>query len=168
MTLSDLIAVMSEGKVVQYGSQTDIYNHPTNTYVATFIGKPRMSLVPGRLERSGEDVDFVAPDMRIALGTAAQIGLRDGDWTDVVAGLRAEHVTIAHDGSSSPTSFKAQVELLEPTGSDTFVELAAGGTTVTARVPPDLPLTLGDRVLAEAKAGAVHLFDAVSTERIVR
>src|SRR3954452_10331633 len=43
MGLSDLIAVMSEGKVVQYGPHQEIYNHPANIYVATFIGKPRMS-----------------------------------------------------------------------------------------------------------------------------
>ena len=47
MGLSDLIAVMSEGKVVQYGPQHEIYNRPVDIYVATFIGKPRMSLVPG-------------------------------------------------------------------------------------------------------------------------
>jgi multiple sugar transport system ATP-binding protein len=168
MTLSDLIAVMSEGKVVQYGAQQDIYSRPANTYVATFIGKPRMSLVPGRLERHADGVEFIAPDMRLNLGTAAQIGLRDGDWPDVLAGFRAEHVTLAGAGSGSALSFKAQVELLEPTGSDTFVELAAGGTVVVARIAPELPVAMGDQVVAEVKPGTVHLFDAVSTERIAR
>jgi multiple sugar transport system ATP-binding protein len=168
MTLSDLIAVMSEGKVVQYGSQLDIYNAPANTYVATFIGKPRMSLVSGTLERHADTVDFVAPGMRLALGSAAQIGLREGDFPNVIAGMRAEHVSIATDGSASPLGFKAQVELIEPTGSDTFVELACADTTVVARVAPDLPVAIGDRVLVEVKPGSVHLFDAASGERIAR
>lgn len=168
MTLSDLIAVMSEGKVVQYGSQFDIYNAPVNTYVATFIGKPRMSLVPGTLERHADSVDFVAPDLRLTLGSAAAIGLRDGDYPNVLAGLRAEHVSIAAEGSSSPLGFKAQVELIEPTGSDTFVELNCADTTVVARVAPDLPVTIGDRVQVEVKPGSVHLFDAASGERIAR
>jgi multiple sugar transport system ATP-binding protein len=168
MTLSDLIAVMREGRVVQYGSQLDIYRAPANTYVATFIGKPRMSLISGALERHGTGVEFVAPGMRLPLGAATEIGLEDGEWTAVAAGLRAEHVSIARGAPESPITFPATVELVEPTGSDTFVELGCAGTTVTARVPPDLPVSIGDRVVAEVKPGSVHLFDAVSTRRIAR
>src|SRR3954452_7161883 len=47
MTLSDLIAVMRDGKLVQFGTQHEIYRRPANTYVATFVGKPKMSLVEG-------------------------------------------------------------------------------------------------------------------------
>jgi hypothetical protein len=43
-----------------------------------------------------------------------------------------------------------------------------GGFNITARVSPDLPVGLGDRVIAEIRPGSVHLFDAVSTERIAR
>jgi multiple sugar transport system ATP-binding protein len=168
MTLSDLIAVMREGKVVQYGSQLDIYRSPADTYVATFIGKPQMGLVSGTLERHAGGVDFVAPEMRLTLGNAEQIGLQAGDWTDVQAGFRAEHVSIATGTPESPMTFKATVELIEPTGSDTFVELACGGSTLSARVPPDLGVSIGDRVIAEVKPGSVHLFDTASTKRIVR
>ena len=47
MTMSDVIAVMREGRLVQYGTQNEIYRTPANTYVATFVGKPRMSLMEG-------------------------------------------------------------------------------------------------------------------------
>jgi len=52
MTLSDLIAVMRDGKIVQFGSQAEIYGKPRNEYVATFVGKPKMSLIEGSLELS--------------------------------------------------------------------------------------------------------------------
>lgn len=45
MTLSDLIAVMRDGKLVQYGTQHEVYGRPRDMYVATFLGKPRMSLI---------------------------------------------------------------------------------------------------------------------------
>ncbi len=80
MTLSDFVAVMNEGKLVQYGTQNEVYFRPKNTYVATFLGKPRMSLIEGALERHESGVDFVAPDLHVTLGTAAEIGLRDGTW----------------------------------------------------------------------------------------
>jgi multiple sugar transport system ATP-binding protein len=166
MTLSDFVAVMREGRLVQYGTQNDVYFRPTNTYVATFLGKPRMSLIEGALERHEDAVEFVAPDLHLSLGTAAQLGLRNGKWDQVLAGVRAEDVSVVPSANGSRLSFKAQVQLLEPMGSDTFVELVTGRNTIMARVAPDLPLSVGDNVLAQLRAGRVHLFDAQSTERI--
>src|SRR5688572_24382514 len=80
MTLSDLIAVMRDGKVVQLGTTREIYRKPRDLYVATFVGKPKMSLVDGALERTNGSVSFVSPDLRVDLGSAAALGLVDGDW----------------------------------------------------------------------------------------
>src|SRR6188508_2334254 len=49
MSLSDFIAVMRDGKIVQFGSQAEIYGRPKHLYVATFVGKPRMGLLDGSL-----------------------------------------------------------------------------------------------------------------------
>lgn len=166
MTLSDLVAVMHEGKLVQYGSQNEVYFRPRNTYVATFLGKPRMSLLEGTLEQHADGVEFVSADLRLSLGTTSELGLREGRWERVLAGVRAEDVSIVSGASGSDLTFKAQVQLLEPVGSDTFVELSVGESAVVARVPPDLPLSVGDHVLAQVRRGRVHLFDADSTERI--
>ena len=127
MTLSDLIAVMRDGKLVQFGSQAEIYGKPRNEYVATFVGKPKMSLVEGTLEHRADEVDFVGPGIRIGLGKTAGIGLIDGTWTNVALGVRAEDVRIvSQEASMNPGSFEATVQLLEPIGSDTFVELRSG------------------------------------------
>ncbi len=166
MTLSDLVAVMHDGKLVQYGTQNEVYFRPRNTYVATFLGKPRMSLLEGALEPHADGVEFVSKDLRLHLGMAAELGLGEGPWERVLAGVRAEDVSIVQSATDSGLSFKAQVQLLEPVGSDTFVELGVGDAAVFARVPPDLPLAVGDNVLAQVRRGRLHLFDAVSTERI--
>jgi ABC-type sugar transport system ATPase subunit len=167
MTLSDVIAVMRDGKLVQFGSQQEVYSRPRNVYVATFVGKPRMSLVDGALERSADGVAFVAPGLRLDLGTAAAIGLKEGEFASMAAGFRSEdvHVTTAA-APRGPLAFEATVQLLEPIGSDTFVELAVGDATIIARVAPDLPLQLGQKVTAEATQGRVHLFDRATGERI--
>jgi multiple sugar transport system ATP-binding protein len=166
MTLSDLIAVMRDGKLVQFGPQAEIYGKPRNTYVATFVGKPKMSLIDGTLEHRADEVDFVGPGIRIGLGNPGALGLRNGA-TSVALGIRAEDVRIVNVGSpNNPGSFDATVQLLEPIGSDTFVELAAGPATVVARIHPDLPVELGELVRAEMSPGRVHLFDRESGERI--
>ena len=135
MTLSDLIAVMRDGQVVQYASPREIYRKPQDLYVATFVGKPSMSLVAGALEHREGSLDLVARDLRIRLGPAAEILARDGTWHDVTAGFRAEDVRLV--GETRPDQlFRGVVQLVEPIGSDTFVEVEVGESTIVARVPP--------------------------------
>ena len=169
MTLSDLIAVMRDGKVVQLGTTREIYRNPRDLYVATFVGKPKMSLVDGALERSNGELTFVSPDLRIALGSPTALGLQDGEWPNVALGIRAEDITVRLNGSSdSPVgTFGASVQLLEPIGSDTFVELASGDATVVARVAPDFRLAIGQAVQATLAPGRVHLFDREGGQRII-
>jgi multiple sugar transport system ATP-binding protein len=167
MTLSDLIAVMRDGKIVQFGPQAEIYGKPRNEYVATFVGKPKMSLVEGMLEHRADDVDFVGPGIRIGLGRKGALGLRDGSWSSVSLGVRAEDVKIVDQGTAlAPGSFQASVQLLEPIGSDTFVELAVGPATIIARINPDLPLEIGQLVQAEMAPSRIHLFERTNGDRI--
>ena len=169
MTLSDLVAIMRDGKVVQLGTTREVYRNPVDLYVATFVGKPKMSLVDGALERSNGEVTFVSPNLRIALGSAVAIGLRDGDWSNVALGVRAEDVVVQSNGSDHGPigGFGATVELLEPIGSDTFVELASGDATVVARVAPDRRFELGQNVRATLTPGRIHLFDREDGRRII-
>jgi ABC-type sugar transport system ATPase subunit len=167
MTLSDFIAVMRDGKLIQFGTQDEIYRRPRDTYVATFVGKPRMSLAEGALEVSDGRADFVSEDLRIGLGSAGALGLNGSIPERVALGVRAEDMRVQPDGTAgAPDRFQATVQLLEPIGSDTFVELQAGTATLVARVAPDLPLRIGQPVGASLAPGRVHLFDAGSGERI--
>jgi multiple sugar transport system ATP-binding protein len=168
MTLSDLICVMREGKIVQSGSPTDIYTKPSNLYVAGFVGKPRMSLLVGSLEQAADAVTFVTPGLRIDLGRGADMGLEDGPWPDVTLGVRAEDVIVEPAGSvAGMASFQTTVGLMEPIGSDTFVELDVGAGMIVARVEPDLPITMGQSVAARLRPSGIHLFHTETGRRIV-
>ncbi len=168
MTLSDLICVMRDGRPIQYGTQAEIYGKPRNLYVAGFVGKPSMSMLTGTLEHGADSVAFVNPTLRIDLGPAAGLGLVDGTWPSVTLGIRSEDVLVHTDGTAGGQgTFEATVGLTEPIGSDTFVELDAGGATVVARVDADLPLQLGQRVVAELRPKGIHVFDSEAGDRIV-
>jgi multiple sugar transport system ATP-binding protein len=170
MSLSDLIAVMRDGKIVQFGPTREIYRRPRDLYVATFVGKPKMSLVDGRLERGEGFTRFVTSEgLAVNLGNAAAIGLRDGEFERVALGVRAEDVKVHLNGSTPDPArtFQATIQLLEPIGSDTFVELAAGDSTIVARVAPDAGVQLGQTVTAELLPGRIHLFERERGERII-
>lgn len=166
MTLSDVIAVMRDGRIVQVGPQSEVYGRPQHLYVATFVGKPRMGLIDGTLEADGTDVTLAAQETRITLGSAASLGLDEGQSTrEVTLGVRAEDLAIDLAGSSAPRTFEATVQLLEPIGSDTYVELAVAGTSLVSRAAPDIPVTLGQVVLCRL-SGRIHLFDRATGVRI--
>jgi multiple sugar transport system ATP-binding protein len=168
MTLSDLICVMRDGKIVQSGSPREISNKPRDLYVAEFVGKPRMSLLSGSLDRGADGVAFVNPDVRIELGPAAQLGLADGNWPSVALGVRAEDVALHLSGTGQGrATFPSTVGLMEPIGSDTFVELDVGAATIVARVDPDMEIVPGQPVSATFRPGGIHLFARDSGERIV-
>jgi multiple sugar transport system ATP-binding protein len=168
MTLSDVIAVMRDGRVVQAGPQAEIYGRPAHLYVATFVGKPRMGLLQGTLVADGAEVAFAGEGVRIGLGTPESQGLDGRTAGEVTLGVRAEDLRIRLDtDAAGPRVFDATVQLLEPIGSDTYVEVSVGSTSLVSRVAPDLPVTLGQPVKVEA-AGRIHLFDRASGDRLNR
>ncbi|MEM5780781.1 MAG: sn-glycerol-3-phosphate ABC transporter ATP-binding protein UgpC, partial [Lawsonibacter sp.] len=54
MTLGDRIVIMKDGFIMQIGTPREVFDHPANLFVATFIGSPQMNVFPGRLVREGE------------------------------------------------------------------------------------------------------------------
>jgi multiple sugar transport system ATP-binding protein len=165
LSLSDIIAVMRDGKVVQVGTQHEIYRTPINTYVATFVGKPRMSLLDGRLTSNDDAICFEAPGINVELGSSTALGLKNGDWGAVHLGVRAEDVKVSSTADDI-RHLEATVQLLEPVGSDIFVELGVGATTVIARVDPDMALGIGQKVFVGLGAGHIHLFSGEQGDRI--
>jgi len=166
MMLSDYIAVMRDGEIIQYGPAAEIYRRPQHYYVATFIGKPRMGIIEGHVQTTNDTILFTAGDLRlqwpIAPGApATQLN------TPVLLGIRAEDVQlmpVGHDRSTD--QFTGEIALLEPLGSDTYVEINRQGLALTARVEPDRPLSVGEHVALQLPKDKLHFFDTVTQLRL--
>jgi putrescine transport system ATP-binding protein len=91
LALADRIAVMRAGKIEQIGSPVDIYRRPASRFVAGFVGATNM--IEGRIERTGDDVSFVAPFGRI---TRTECALPDG--ARATLSLRPEEIGVAREG----------------------------------------------------------------------
>src|SRR5207247_46660 len=140
-TLATKIAVLKNGELQQVGTPNEIYNRPTNLFVADFMGSPSMNLMPATvvnkdghkglsLSRRNGGGDFV-------LGippTIAATTLENG--RSLVLGLRPEAIT-DRDGADRHARgveiVDCAVELVEPAGSDTFVVTHLAGKEVVAR-----------------------------------
>ncbi len=113
MTLGDRIAVFNKGIVEQIGPPLELYNRPANEFVATFIGAPRINLIP-----LAPATGAAAPHQ--AMWNALAIGAPASAYR---IGLRPEHLHLAADGKGIP----ATVELAEHLGDASIIHLRVDG-----------------------------------------
>jgi multiple sugar transport system ATP-binding protein len=149
--LSDRIAVMRGGRVLQHGAPREIYRQPADVFTATFVGSPGMTL--WRVTRDGDGCRTA--DRRLALPPPAGAG------DEVLAGIRPEDVDLAAE--SGPDRFEASVETAELLGARTLLTLRCGGSVVRALVPSD---AWSGRVWVRFPADRVHWFDPTSERRL--
>ena len=157
--MSTRIAVMHAGNLQQFGTPAEIYNRPVNTFVASFIGTPSMTLVDAELA-AGEgklmlrfgDVVFDIPSDLVA---SSPQGVRK-----ITLGIRPENLLL---GSGDAV---AAIRLVEPTGHESIVTLDIGGQSVIARAPGDTALGMGERVNFDLRRDRLHFFDRESGRRL--
>ena len=151
MTLADRVVVMEKGVVQQVGTPTDIYDHPANTFVASFIGSPAMNLMEGEIV----DGTFRADGVAIP-GFAGHSG-------KVVCGFRAEDASVAADGQGE---VEAPVYTMELLGDSTMVTVKAGGALVAVKADKEFRAPIGAPFAANVPAAICHLFSAEDGARI--
>ena len=170
MTLGDRIVIMKDGFIQQIGTPQDVFNCPANTFVAGFIGTPKMNFFPAELCLSGGEYSVNVAGIRLSLPDDKQRKLhRKGQGpSNILLGVRPEHVSLAVPGD--PLAIKAKVDLSEMMGSEVYLHVAVGDIDVVIRVPnTEANRTLfvsgsGSEVYFSAPGDLVHLFD-METEK---
>jgi multiple sugar transport system ATP-binding protein len=155
MTLSDRIAVLKEGELQQVGTPDEIYRLPANRFVATFVGNPGMSFIPGRVEAGR----LRLPEWERALPREPAVELPGRG--EVAVGIRPEHVELPSRGGP-----RAEIDTVEPLGSDVLVVLSWAGTRIVARTGTGFGAGPGDVVRFDLHAGTALLFDPSTGERL--
>jgi sn-glycerol 3-phosphate transport system ATP-binding protein len=178
MTLGDRLAVISGGELQQVGTPQDVYEHPTNVFVAHFIGSPPMNLLRatagGGRVRAGE-LSIDRPD------------IPQGPCT---LGIRPNSFSLAQDEDGRP-SVEFQVEVVEPLGGEVLVHGRIAGQLASPDIVPagaekeilsDAPASLapitvsldgrlrlraGERLRLAVQPGETYLFDEESGRALV-
>ncbi|SDO68186.1 multiple sugar transport system ATP-binding protein [Rhodoferax sp. OV413] len=168
MTMATRIAVMKDGKVQQFGTPSDIYDQPANTFVATFMGSPSMNLLPATAQPSGgalqlqiDGTDIVVP-LPAKSGTAAPVQAGQS----LLFGLRPEWFLRSDSLPDSHFGLRAAVDVLEPTGPDLYAALRIGPHEVMARLSADAPVAVGAAVDFGVDLGKALVFDRDSGVRV--
>jgi multiple sugar transport system ATP-binding protein len=156
MSMADQVAVLHDGTVQQVGPPTEIYDHPSNRWVATFVGWPRMNMLPctanGQLSGSG----WRLPNPGFVV---------DGD-RPMVLGVRAEDLSL--EARDEAATLAGTVYAVEPLGDRTLVDVEIADQRIVLKAPPSASLRIGESVRASVDLDRVHLFDADEEAAIPR
>ena len=163
MTLGDRIVIMKDGEVQQIGTPQDVFNNPINTFVAGFIGMPRMNMFGGKLlKRNGEYcVQIQDSIIQISKDKQKNLAAHNIGERDVVVGARPEHIILDNvDGAM----IDGVVEVSEMMGSSVHLHLNSLGRDCIIIVPTlDLKdnsaLETGANVKFTIVPNAIHVFD---------
>ncbi len=185
LTLGDRIAVMRAGVLQQVGEPMELYNHPTNLFVAGFIGSPSMNFLPAHIE--GGVIKLPFGDVRVPDALRGRLSEGQGQQPgSLIAGMRPddfEDASLVGD-TSSGTTFRTKIDVLESMGSEFYAyftlqaervsseelrELAeeAGaadlptkeGTQIVARLESASKVRQGQEIDLWFNSNSLHLFD---------
>ncbi|PRY77801.1 multiple sugar transport system ATP-binding protein [Yoonia maritima] len=152
MTMADKIAVLRAGKVEQFGTPLELFNHPKNRFVAGFIGSPAMNFLQGKVGPQGIQLD---DNTNVAIDPARIKGPQD---TPVELGVRPRDLIIDPDGP-----IKVRVSEVEQLGAESylFAELSTGEAIVVHQ-PGQTNVQIGNNLHLSINSDELFLFDKAS------
>ena len=127
MTLGDRIVIMKDGEVQQIGTPQQVFNHPHNLFVATFIGTPQMNLFENaKLVKENGKYAVKLDNLTVELSADKQAALAANNVAeqDIVLGVRPEHITL------EGTGIEGTVDVSELMGSTVHLHVTSMGRDV--------------------------------------
>jgi multiple sugar transport system ATP-binding protein len=147
MTMGDRVAVLDRGRLQQVGTPQDLYDHPNNLFVASFMGSPQMNLIQATIGESSLLIGSQElPITRAVHAAHPELGARVGGV--VAVGIRPEHVDDAAFAGDRPR-IEGRVAVREGLGSEVILHLDVDAPSVASSLKAD---DAGKRFLSRADA----------------
>ena len=126
MTLGDRIVIMKDGFIQQIGTPQEVFNHPSNLFVAGFIGTPQMNFFDAELVKENGRYAVELGGLKVELSRDKQAALQKNDVEPqkIVLGIRPEHISLGQTG------IDAKVDVSEMMGSSVHLHVTALGQDV--------------------------------------
>tara|TARA_A100001011_G_C14061983_1_gene736515 strand:+ start:1 stop:861 length:861 start_codon:yes stop_codon:yes gene_type:complete len=167
MSLGTKIAIMNHGVIQQNDTPEIIYNKPSNTFVADFIGSPSMNLIKGNLKQNTDNVSFIAE------GSNLEIPIKHYDFKktselgnkEVYFGIRPEHIYFKKLNEDD-LEINLSADLSEYIGHEQIVTFNYSNQEILAKFPSTIKVELNKETKLYFDLTQVSLFDSKSEERI--
>ena len=158
MTMGDRLVVMKDGFIQQVGTPLELYYTPANRFVAGFIGSPAMNFFEAELTGSGDSMSLETTRFKIDLPSEKARLIKGYRERKVIVGIRPEDLLEARDHVPGKT-IPATVEVVEPIGSETYVNVNAEGIALIAGLGRKTEVKPHQSIVLEPTVDFLHLFD---------
>lgn len=156
LTMADKIVVLNDGIIQQIGTPKEIYKHPNNIFVATFIGKPEINLFNIKVKGN----QLIIEDTLILNNNNSLKYLMNGDY---ILGVRSENIKL----NLNYGDIKAKVKKIEYLGSEIIIYLSCLGKIITSKVTSFENINLNDEVYVSFDLEEANIFNK-NNERNIR
>jgi multiple sugar transport system ATP-binding protein len=161
MTMGDRIVVMNDGVIQQVGSPMELYNQPSNRFVAGFIGSPAMNFIPCKIVQQNSRLCVDTGGFQIPLSGTMASAVQSSNNLEFIFGVRPED--ISRKGFEEVTSgnwqpFNAHINVIETLGKEIHLDLTSGENLMTAIVTPSTPVRLNEEINLVMNLDKIHLF----------
>ena len=177
MTMATRIVVMRDGLIQQVDTPQNLYDYPTNLFVAGFIGTPQMNFITGKLVKKENDLYATigtAAELKLPAEKANNPELKEYIGQEVIFGIRPEAI---HDEpmflqSFAETTMSVDVDVTELMGAEIYLYLAFEGMEdvtkgdIIARVSSRSTARAGDKITVAIDTSRIHIFDK-DTEKCI-
>lgn len=152
MMMGDRVVCLSKGAIQQVGTPMELYSHPANDFVASFIGNPPMNIFAAQWTWDGlffEKAAFTFP-------VSEDFRSRFANVPRLLVGVRPEFFTVSN---ASPTAMAVTVEVIERLGFETLIYAQCNDQSFVLRVPPAESFFVGEKIFLSLDEKNIHLFD---------
>ena len=167
MSLGTKIAIMNHGVIQQNDTPESIYNKPSNTFVADFIGSPSMNLIKGKLKQNSDKILFTVKgaNFDIPINSYDFNNISQLDNKEVYIGIRPEHIYFK---KSNKDDFEVNLKanLSEYIGHEQIMTFNFANQELLAKFPSTIKIDLNEETKLYFDLSQVSFFDAKSEERI--
>lgn len=150
--MADKIVVLRDGRIEQEGAPIDLYNRPVNTFVAGFIGSPRMNFLPCTVTgRNEAGITLQDAQGRVLAASVDGRTVSEGDAVEL--GIRPEHM------HPDPEGYPVEVENVEQLGGESYLYVRTEtGIALTAHLSGQTGLSRGGRAHLAIRPEFAHVF----------
>lgn len=165
LTMSDKIAVMNEGKLLQLATADSLYNQPVTSWVGNFIGSPPMNLIECSFKIENGIAVLDAGEFKYKINKSlSELIEKNSKSNNVILGIRPEDIKI-HLKNPPKDAIKLKVYEIEPIGDSVIVDIQNQGNIIKSRVPRSQSKS-GDSVNIHLDPERIHVYDK-KTDKII-
>lgn len=170
MTMGDRIVCMKDGFIQQVDTPQNLYDNPTNKFVAGFLGSPQMNFIDAVLDKNGnkyvvkfDGFEVEVPDHKVTAELSGYVG------KEIILGIRPENISDDPADIATATTgvIQCDVEITEMMGSEIYLYLLCKDKSLTARVDPTSKAKSGDTVKVVINPNKIHIFDKETEKTIL-